>query len=129
MPVKGSPGLFEGDFSKMEVGHADIVLFNGMAMQYMKKPLNIEVGKLVRVFVVNAGPSHNSAFHVVGTLFSRLLIDGNPQNAQYGIQTANIPPGGGAIVEFTVYQAGRYAMVTHAFGDADLGAMGLFLAK
>jgi nitrite reductase (NO-forming) len=127
--VKGQPGVYDGDYKKMDAGRADVLTFNGLAMQYVAKPLAIEIGKPVRIYFVNAGPSHISAFHVVGTLFSRLLADGNPLNAQYGMQTANVPPGGGAVAAFTVYQAGRYAFVTHAFGDADLGAMGIFVAK
>jgi nitrite reductase (NO-forming) len=128
-PVPGTNDLYEGDFTKMQTARADVVAFNGLGKQYVQNPLTIDVGKPVRVWVVDAGPSHISAFHVVGTLFSRVLLDGNPQNALYGIQTANIPPGGGAVAEFTVFQPGRYAFVTHAFGDADLGAMGIFLAK
>lgn len=127
--LESGTDIYHGDFAKMQASRADVVTFNGVGMQYVQNPLSIEIGKPVRVYVVDAGPSHFSAFHVVGTLFSRVLADGNPLNAQVGIQTASIPPGGGAIVEFTVYQAGRYAFVTHAFGDADLGAMGIFLAK
>jgi nitrite reductase (NO-forming) len=128
-PVAKGSNVYDGDFTKMKSGLADVVTFNGLAFQYMQKPLAITVGKLVRVYVVNAGPSHASAYHVVGTLFSRAFDDGNPANLRIGIQTLNIPPGGGAIVEFTVYQAGKYPFVTHAFGDADQGAIGIFLAK
>src|ERR1022692_1893141 len=38
----------------------------------------IKAGRMGRVFAVDAGPSHFSAFHVVGALFSRVLIDDNP---------------------------------------------------
>ena len=127
--VKGTPDIFEGSLDKMERGLAEVVTFNGTAYQYMTKPRSIEVGKPVRVFIVNAGPSHFSAFHVVGTLFTRALADGNPQNAMVGLQTASIPPGGGAVVEFTVLQPGMYPFVTHAFGDADHGAIGIFRAR
>lgn len=120
---------FEGSLQKMISGIAQVVDFNGSAFQYMMKPLPIAVGKPVRVFVVNAGPSHFSAFHVVGTLFQRAYADGNPQNLLVGMQTLSIPPGGGAVAEFIVLQAGSYAFVTHAFGDADAGAMGVFAAK
>ncbi|MBV8154445.1 MAG: multicopper oxidase domain-containing protein [Candidatus Eremiobacteraeota bacterium] len=120
---------YSGDMLKMQSGVADVVDFNGLAFQYMKTPLPISVGKLVRLFVVNAGPSHFSAFHVVGTLLRRSYVDGNPANLLVGLQTLSIPPGGGAVTEFTVLQAGKYAFVTHAFGDADAGAMGIFLAK
>jgi nitrite reductase (NO-forming) len=120
---------YQGDFTKMQSGIADVVDFNGKALQYMRKPLPISVGKRVRVFVVNAGPSHFSAFHVVGTLLQRSYVDGNPKNLLVGLQTLAIPPGGGAVTEFTVPQAGNYPFVTHAFGDADAGAMGIFAAK
>jgi nitrite reductase (NO-forming) len=125
----GAPGVFYGDLAKMKTGMADVVTFNGLAFRYRTNPLLIKVGELVRVFVVDAGPSHFSAFHVVGTLLSRVLVDGNPSNQLVGMQTAAIPPGGGAVVEFTVQQAGTYPVVTHSFGDADAGALGLFKAS
>lgn len=120
---------YEGSLQKMMAGIAQVVAFNGAAFQYMSSPLPITVGQLVRVFVVNAGPSHFSAFHVVGTLLQTSYVDGNPRNVLVGLQTLAIPPGGGAVTEFTVLQAGNYPFVTHAFGDADAGAMGLFAAK
>ena len=127
-PYPGAPGVYFGDLAKMKTATADVVTFNGRAFRYRVNPLAIKVGQPVRVFVVDAGPSHFSAFHVVGTLFSRVLVDGNPSNQLVGIQTAAIPPGGGAVVEFTVQQAGTYPVVTHSFGDADAGALGLFKA-
>jgi len=125
--VKGT-NEYQGDFQKMISGIAQVVDFNGSSFQYMQKPISIEANKPVRVFVVNAGPSHFSAFHVVGTLFTHAYVDGNPANALVGLQTISIPPGGGYIAEFTVLQPGKYVFVTHAFGDADAGAMGIFLA-
>ena len=124
----GSKTDYFGDLSKMKSAMAEIVTFNGVAFRYKANPLQIKTGRLVRVFVVDAGPSHFSAFHVVGTLFSRVLVDGNPANRFTGIQTIAIPPGGGSVVEFTVAQAGVYPIVTHSFGDADAGALGLFVA-
>ena len=120
---------YEGSLQKMISGIAQVVDFNGGAFRYMMNPLSISINKPVRVFFVNAGPSHFSAFHVVGTLFQRSFADGNPANLLVGMQTLSIPPGGGAVTEFTVYQAGKYVFVTHAFGDADAGAMGIFDAK
>ena len=34
----------------------DFVVFNGVANQYMDNPIQIETGKRVRVFVLDAGP-------------------------------------------------------------------------
>jgi nitrite reductase (NO-forming) len=107
----------------------DVVAFNGDAFQYMRAPLVIKTDQLVRMFIVNAGPSHFSAFHVVGTIFDRAFIDGNPANELHGLQTMPVPPGDGAMVEFTVHQRSRYPFLTHSFGDADDGAMGFFAAS
>jgi len=42
----------------------------------MDNPLTVKVNQPVRVFLVNAGPNHISAFHVIGTIFQRVLDDG-----------------------------------------------------
>ena len=127
--VPGHTDLYRGDMNKARSAMPDYVEFNGYAMQYMAKPLPIAVNKPVRLFLVNAGPSHFSAFHVIGTIFDKAWVDGNPDNELHGLQTMAIAPGEGAMVEFTVQQDGRYPFVTHSFGDADLGAMGAFTAK
>lgn len=105
------------------------VVFNGRAFQYQAHPLAVAVGDRVRFFVVNAGPSLPSDFHVVGTVFDRVYPDGNPEHALTGVQTWSVPAGGGAVFE-TVFEdeasgTGVYAFVTHAFADAAKGAVGL----
>ncbi len=124
----GSKDEYYGDLSKMKTGRPDIVTFNGTAFRYKNNPLPIKVGEQVRLFVVNAGPSHFSAFHVVGTIFKTAYVDGNPANKSIGLQTLSVPPGGAAVAEFAVDQPGMYPFVTHSFGDADDGALGLFQA-
>jgi nitrite reductase (NO-forming) len=128
-PVPHQPGTFSGDMDKMTSNKADYVTFNGRAFQYQDKPLPIAVGQPVRVFIVDAGPNRFSAFHVVGTIFEKAFVDGNPANELHGLQTISIAPGEGAMVQFTVQQPSHYPFLTHSFGDADLGAMGAFLAK
>lgn len=128
-PVPHAAGTYQGDMMKMKTGMPDVVDFNGDAFRYRDNPLPIQVDRPVRVFFVNAGPSHFSAFHVVGTIFDRVYVDGNPANALRGLQTVTIAPGEGAMVEFTVHQPSHYPFVTHSFGDADAGAVGYFLAK
>jgi nitrite reductase (NO-forming) len=124
----GTKDEYYGDLSKMKGAPPQVVTFNGRAFRYRDQPLVIRAGQPVRVFIVNAGPSHFSAFHVVGTILTRVLVDGNPANAMVGLQTAPIPPGGGAVIELTTHQAGTYPIVTHSFGDADAGALGIFKA-
>jgi nitrite reductase (NO-forming) len=36
-----------------------------------------------------------------------------------------VPPGGGAVVELTMPQAGLYPFVTHSFSAASIGATGV----
>ena len=124
----GTKDEYYGDLAKMKQGIPQVVTFNGLAFRYKQNPLPIKVGELVRVFIVDAGPSHFSAFHVIGTILQTVYADGNPANKSAGIQTIAIPPGGGAMAEFQVLQAGTYPFVTHSFGDADDGAMGAFVA-
>jgi FtsP/CotA-like multicopper oxidase with cupredoxin domain len=114
--------------SKAMAGVPDYVCFNGYANQYVDHPLTAKVGELVRLWVLNAGPSHFSAFHVIGTIFEAAYQDGNPANKMVGMQTVNVNPGGGIMVEFRLPEAGKYPFVTHSFVDATKGAVGALVA-
>lgn len=108
---------------------ASHVVFNGRGFQYRDTPLQVAVGDRVRFFVVNAGPNFRSDFHIVGAIFDRVYPDGNPRNALERVQTYTIPAGGGAVfeTEFTARASGEglYPFVTHAFADAEKGAVGI----
>jgi nitrite reductase (NO-forming) len=117
------------DWNGAMAKQATQVVFNGRAFQYKDNPLTVEVGDRVRFFVVNAGPTFRSDFHLVGAIFDRVYPDGNPRNALERIQTQSIPAGGGAVFE-TVFEAdasgeGLYPFVTHSFADAEKGAVGI----
>jgi nitrite reductase (NO-forming) len=113
------------DEAKLMTVQPDYVTFNGYANQYREAPLTAKPGQKIRLFLVNAGPSQFSAFHVIGALFSDTYADGNPANHQQGNQTITIPPGGGAMVELTIPEAGQYPFVTHSFAGAMTGAVGV----
>lgn len=110
----------------------EYVVFNGVADQYKDNPIQIETGKKVRVFVLNAGPSIDSSFHVVGTIFDTVIKEGvslMPDNpGKYGAQAVDLSPAQGAIVEFSMAEDGLYPIVTHAFNFVGRGALGLFKA-
>jgi nitrite reductase (NO-forming) len=110
----------------------DFVLFNGVANQYLDNPIQIETGKRVRVFILDAGPSIDSSFHVVGTIFDRVIKEGvelKVGNAgSWGSQAVDLSPAQGAIVEFAMAEDGLYPIVTHAFNFVGRGALGLFQA-
>jgi nitrite reductase (NO-forming) len=118
-------GTYSIDGAKMMTSMPDYVVFNGYANQYKDAPLTVKAGQRIRLFVVNAGPSRFSAFHVIGALFSDVYADGNPANHTVGSQTITIPPGGGAVVELTIPDAGAYPFLTHSFMDATMGALGM----
>jgi nitrite reductase (NO-forming) len=108
---------------------ATYVAFNGRAGQYKDSPLAVDAGDRVRFFVVNAGPTFRSDFHIVGAVFDRVYPDGNPRNVLERVQTQSIPAGGGAVFE-TVFAKnasgeGLYPFVTHSFADAEKGAVGI----
>jgi nitrite reductase (NO-forming) len=122
-------GAVQADWQAAMSKNASYVTFNGRAGQYKDTPLNVDVGDRVRLFVVNAGPSFRSDFHVVGAVFDRVYADGNPRNALEKVQTYTVPAGGGAVFE-TVFEKGAsdegiYPFVTHSFADAEKGAVGL----
>jgi nitrite reductase (NO-forming) len=118
-------GMTQTDLKKALSGIPDYVAFNGYAEQYKETPLTAKVGELVRMWVMNAGPSHFSAFHVIGTIFEAAYQDGNPANKMVGMQTVNVYPGGGMMVEFSIPEAGNYPFVSHSFADASKGALGV----
>ncbi|WP_143155599.1 multicopper oxidase domain-containing protein [Ornithinibacillus halophilus] len=95
---------------------------NGDTFTLKDEPLLAKVGDRVRIYVNNVGPNEVSSFHVVGTVFDNVYVDGNPYNHMQGLQTVMLPASGGAVVEFTVTDVGSYPIVTHQFEHAQKGA-------
>ncbi|MDE3128436.1 MAG: multicopper oxidase domain-containing protein [Gemmatimonadota bacterium] len=125
-----APGMAEQpDWQAALAKNATYVVFNGRAFQYRDHPLQVAPGDRVRLFVVNAGPSFDSDFHVVGTIFDRVLPDGDPAHALHDVQTYMVPAGGGVVFVTVVPKGpaadGRYPFVTHSMIDAEKGAMGI----
>ncbi len=118
-------GTYSVDATKLSNGIPDYVVFNGYVNQYKTNPIVAKAGQPIRIFIINAGPTEFSAFHVIGGIFSDTYADGNPANHQVGNQTVTIPPGGGMVVELTIPEAGLYPFVTHSFADVGKGALGV----
>ncbi len=117
------------DYQAAMAKNPSYVVFNGRAFQYKDAPLKVEVGDRVRLYVINAGPSFNSDFHIVGAVFDRVYPDGDPDHALENVQTYMVPAGGGVVFE-TVFDKdasgeGLYPFVTHSFADAEKGAVGI----
>ena len=125
-PAKNLLGL---DWQKLLSLAPDYVVFNGHSNEYATHPLQVRPNELVRMYVVNAGPNRVSAFHIVGAIFERVYLDGTTDRPLRGVQTVNVPVGGGAVFEVRLPESGTYPFVTHAFADATKGGVGMLQAR
>ena len=122
----------EGSLTKMLNDQWDAVVFNGYHNQYKHAPIKVDVNKRYRMWVINDGPSENSAFHIVGTVFDTVYKEGNytlqPGELTGGSQVLDLQRAQGGFVEFSFAQDGLYPFVTHKFSNASKGALGFFVA-
>ena len=86
----------------------------------------------MRLFVLNVGPSMDSSFHIVGTIFHDVVKEGVHMAAgndgNWGSQAVDLAPAQGAVIELTTAEDGLYPIVTHAFSFPGRGAVGLLQA-
>jgi nitrite reductase (NO-forming) len=113
------------DMSKARGMMPDWTTFNGYANQYVTHPLTAKPGETTRFYVVAAGPTLDTNFHVVGTIFDRAWVNGDMTQLQRGVQTVAVPAGGGAVFDVKIDDPGLYPFVSHAFAHVDLGQVGL----
>ncbi|NKQ52436.1 multicopper oxidase domain-containing protein [Amycolatopsis sp. K13G38] len=144
-PVAASEVLTQSEFylgqnggvpamSALLAANPDLVVFNGYADQYRDAPIHVRAGQRIRLWVLDAGPSEPSAFHVVGAQFDTVFKEGAyqllPGNAANGAaQELDVQPGEGGFVELTLAQPGTYTFTTHRLADAQRGAMGSIIAE
>jgi nitrite reductase (NO-forming) len=122
--VNGAP-LHVLDGERLRAAQPTHTVFNGVHNGMVDRPLAAKAGERVRLFVLNVGPSRTSSFHVVGAIFDRAWLEGNPDNQLRGAQTVLLGSSNSAIVEFIVPEDGSYIMVDHHFANASQGAIGL----
>jgi nitrite reductase (NO-forming) len=126
----GLDGLHAPAQFNMEKAHArmpDWMTFNGYAGQYVIHPLVADPGERVRFWVVDAGPSLDTDFHVVGTVLNTAypFADMSPADALHNVQTVTVPAGGGGVFDLEIDKPGLYPFVSHAFAAVDEGQVGL----
>jgi nitrite reductase (NO-forming) len=118
-------GVRAFDYQKMLATMPDVVAFNGRPDQYVKEPIRVRVGDRVRFWVVDAGPTHPSQFHVVGEQFDTVYLGAPPGSPIRGVQTWSVPAGGGMCFELLCDVAGEFPFVNHGFGHGQKGAIGI----
>ncbi len=77
-PVRG---VYEGDPARMEAVDPAYVVFNGGANRYVDEPLVARPNELVRLWVMNAGPTLTTALGALGTI--QVSPDAPPAPASY----------------------------------------------
>ncbi|MEV0660775.1 multicopper oxidase domain-containing protein [Actinomadura luteofluorescens] len=123
----GLPGSTE-QVTKMREGRPDAWMFNGAAAGYDHAPLTARTGDRVRIWVVDAGPSSGTAFHIVGTQFDTVYKEGAyllRKGDAGGAQVLDLAPGQGGFVETVVPEPGHYPFVDHDMRHGESGAHGI----
>jgi nitrite reductase (NO-forming) len=125
-----SDGLKQPAQYSMDKAHArmpDWMTFNGYAGQYATHPLTAKPGELVRFWVVDAGPSLDTDFHIVGTVLNTAYPFSamDPKTALHNVQTVTVPAGGGGVFDVKIDKPGLYPFVSHAFSAVDEGQVGV----
>lgn len=122
-------GIMPFNYGKMLSQSPDVVAFNGRPLQYHDAPIRVRRGDRVRFYVVAAGPTHPCSFHVVGQQFENVYLGAPPENPLHGVQTFDVPPGGGMVFDFTADIAGEFHFVNHGFGHGQKGAAGRLIVE
>lgn len=124
------------DLDKVAAEDADAVVFNGYPDQYAHEPLRARTGERVRLWVLDAGPSRASSFHVVGGQFDTVFNEGAWQLGSRsgpardaGAQVLPLLPAQGGFVELVLDEPGDYPFVSHVMVDAERGARGVLRVR
>jgi nitrite reductase (NO-forming) len=100
------------DMAKARSMSPDWTTFNGYANQYVNHPLTAKPGETTRFYVVAAGPTLDTNFHVVGTIFDRAWVNADLTSPpQIGVQTVAVPAGGGGVFDVKIDDEGLYPFV------------------
>lgn len=127
--AEAANGVRAFDYQKMLATMPDYVAFNGRPNQYVREPIRVKVGDRVRFWVVDAGPTHPSHFHVVGEQFDTVYLGAPPGGAIRGVQTFSVPAGGGMCFELVCDVPGEFPFVNHGFGHGQKGAIGFLVVE
>jgi copper-containing nitrite reductase len=114
--AKGKAGMQLFSDAKLMEESPEYFVFNGAVDALTKThAMAAKVGETVRVFFGDAGPNDASSLHIVGEIFTRDYLLGSLTSPPLtSIQTASVPPGAAAILEFKASIPGQFPMMDHA---------------
>jgi copper-containing nitrite reductase len=128
LAAKGKTGMQQFSDAKLMEESPEYFVFNGAVDALTKThAMQAKVGETVRVFFGDAGPNDTSSLHVVGEIFTRDYLFGSLTSPPLtSVQTASVPPGAAAILEFKASVPGQFAMMDHAMARMAKGLMATF---
>ena len=115
------------DIAKARAMLPDWTTFNGYANQYVTHPLTAEPGETRSLLGRRGRADTRHELPRRGhDLRSRLGRTPTWRGApQQGVQTVQVPAGGGGVFDVKIAEPGLYPFVSHAFAHVDLGQVGL----
>lgn len=127
--------LFEPGTSAEDITHGHGwkgVLVNGKVFHYdpvhdpnASLTLESEPGERVRIYFVNAMINESAAFHPIAGIWDRVWENGHPKNVLYGMQTVDVPPAHGVVLDLISPEgrATNNALVDHRMRHAMNGGI------
>ena len=116
---------FDTDFD----GENEVYAVNSVAHHHMHTPIEVRVGELVRIYVVNVTEFDPvNSFHLHGMFFD-VFKPGTRLEPNENTDTIMLCQGERAILETRFRYPGLFMFHAHQSEFAELGWMGLFLAK
>lgn len=124
------PGIHDISMHKMNEEEPDYVVFNGGVGALTKdNALKAKAGETVRIFFGVGGPNVTSSFHVIGEMFDKVYLGGNPSEFTSDVQTVMVPAGGSAVVDLKLEVPGTYILVDHSLSRLQKGAAGFLVVE
>lgn len=108
------------------------VLVNGKVFHYdpvhddnATLTLESAPGERVRIYFVNAMINEAAAFHPIAGIWDRVWDNGNPKNVAHGLQTVEVPPAHGVVLDLIspADRATNNALVDHRMKHAHHGGI------
>lgn len=112
------------------------VLVNGKVFHYdpvhdanASIALESKPGERVRIYFVNAMINEAAAFHPIGGIWDRMWDNGNPKNIRYGMQTVEVAPSHGVVLDIISPddRATNNALVDHRMKNAHAGGISVLM--
>lgn len=127
----GEKGLQAFDKEKLDMEHAEYVVFNGRVGSLTgDRALKAKTGETVRIYF-GVGTFLPSSFHVIGGILDKLYPEGDIISPPHrNVQTTLVPAGGAIMTEFETLVPGTLLLVDHVLPRAiDKGAVGQLVVE